>query len=117
MAITYSWNVDKLFTIDVSSTELSYVVTIFYSVIGTETTGGETYFSEIVSSAYFDVIPNQPNYIPYGELTEEIVLGWVKNQLGADGIASYEDSIAGQIQLQINPPKVPVDSPLPWETN
>lgn len=117
MSITYTWNVSNLFTIDASPTEISYVVTALYSITGSKTEGNKTYTSDLSLSAYFNVKESDPDFIPYSELTEEIVIGWIQNQLGISQIDSYYASIAGQIEEQINPPVTPVDSPLPWETN
>jgi hypothetical protein len=53
-------------------------------------------------------------FIPYADLTEEIVIAWIKETLGENGIISIEACIQGQIDSQINPPQVPVNTPLPW---
>lgn len=47
-------------------------------------------------------------FIPYEELTEEIVVSWVKNSLDADSI---EQRITQQIEYQKSPP---VLSGVPW---
>lgn len=117
MAITYTWKVNNLFTIDVSPTEISYVVTALYYIVGSTTEGGKTYTSDLSLSAFFDVKESDPDFIPYGELTEEIVIGWIKSQLDEEQINNYYLSIAGQIEGQITPPQTPVAAPLPWETN
>jgi hypothetical protein len=51
------------------------------------------------------------NYVPYASLTEEVVIGWVKASLGAEGVAAIDDSLAAQIAEQ-KAPKVAVG--LPW---
>jgi hypothetical protein len=52
------------------------------------------------------------DYTPYDKLTQEQVVGWVKNSLGDEQVASLETSIANQIEQQINP--TAVTPPLPW---
>lgn len=49
--------------------------------------------------------------IPYEQLTEEVVLGWVKNTLGAEQVATYEDSVVSQIEAAKNPVSA---SGTPW---
>jgi hypothetical protein len=48
--------------------------------------------------------------IPYEDLTEEIVISWVKEKLGND-VSEYEDSLLAQIELQKNPPTA---TGIPW---
>jgi hypothetical protein len=43
-------------------------------------------------------------------------LQWIIDELGNDGVANLEACIQGQIDSQINPPVVPVNTPLPWST-
>jgi len=51
------------------------------------------------------------NLIPYEELTEEIVIGWVKDSLGKEGVAAIDKSLAENIELQKNPVKA---TGTPW---
>jgi hypothetical protein len=48
--------------------------------------------------------------IPFEDLTEEIVISWVKEKLG-NNVSEYEDSLLAQIELQKNPPNA---TGLPW---
>ncbi len=36
-------------------------------------------------------------YVAYDSLTEEVVIGWVKDSMGEEAVAGVEDSIAAQI--------------------
>ena len=51
-------------------------------------------------------------YTPYAELTQDQVVGWVKDSLGAEQVASLEANVAAQIENQKNPPVV--TPALPW---
>ena len=42
-------------------------------------------------------------FVEYNKLDEDTVVGWVKANLGDDGVKSIEDSIANQIDAQENP--------------
>ena len=114
MAVTYSWNVTAMSVLNTDPQKPEYVVQVQYVVIGTEVSGGTTYKSEISNTAFFDVDPTQTDYIPYADLTNEIVIGWVQTQLGPDAVGNYEYCIADQIANQINPPVTPQPEPLPW---
>jgi hypothetical protein len=52
-----------------------------------------------------------PTFIPFKELTEEIVIGWVKAQLGEGQVAELEASVESQLAALINPATV---TGLPW---
>jgi hypothetical protein len=86
-------------------------VTALYETIGVD---GE-YSASLSGSSQFSTA-DVTDFIPYEDLTEEIVIAWIKETLGENGIISIEACIQGQIDSQINPPQVPVNTPLPWET-
>ena len=52
-----------------------------------------------------------PTFIPYEDLTEAIVIGWVKEEMGADQVAAHEAAVQAQIEAQKNPTHA---SGLPW---
>jgi hypothetical protein len=52
-----------------------------------------------------------PTFIPFEELTEEIVIGWVKAQLGEEQVAELEASVESQLGALISPATV---TGLPW---
>ena len=110
MSITYNWVVTSMSTLQISPTETDYVVTANYSVIGVD----GTFTSSIQDTATFAVADRDPNYIPYADLTNDIVIGWIQTGLGEDSIANIEYCIADQIAMQINPPVTPEPTPLPW---
>ncbi len=53
--------------------------------------------------------PDDPDFIPYEDLTPEIVKGWVMDKIGADIQAGLE----AQIEAQKHPTSA---SGLPWES-
>ena len=105
----YTWTITNLYTQTIEGKE-DYVVTAIYDVVGTDGTYSASLTSNMAQFSTEDVT----TFIPYEDLTEEIVLGWVKESLGENGIISIEACIQGQIDSQINPPQVPVNTPLPW---
>ena len=49
--------------------------------------------------------------VPYADLTEEVVVGWVKEALGAETVAAHEAAVAAQIEAAKNPVSA---SGTPW---
>ena len=107
---TYTWAVTALYT-ETIATEQNYVVIANYTVIGVD----DTYSAELSNIARFSTASVTP-FIPYADLTEDIVIDWIQQELGPDGVSNLEACIQGQINSQINPPTVPVNTPLPWAT-
>ena len=104
---TFNWTVTQLLTETIAG-EQNYVVIANYDVIGVD----GVYTSSLSDSARFSTA-NVDTFIPYEDLTNSIVIGWIQALLGVDGVANYEASIQGQIDSQINPPVTPEVTPLP----
>ena len=54
------------------------------------------------------------DFVDYNKLTEDVVIGWVKADLGEDGVKAKEDNIAAQIDAKENPPAATKGSGVPW---
>lgn len=104
MTITYTTTINSMFT--VQAPEPDYVVNVLWSVSGTDGTNT----ASIDGNTQLTVKESNPNFVPYSQLTEADVLGWIP----ADQIASAEANVAGQIESIINPPVSPENTPLPW---
>lgn len=64
------------------------------------------------SGAYGSLGFERPdNLIPFSELTEETVVGWVKEHFGAEKVAEIEAALQAQIDEQRAPSKA---SGVPW---
>ena len=105
---TYNWTIESLYTQTIAQ-EQDYVVIANYLVVGVD---GE-YSASLTNIAQFST-ENVETFIPYEDLTNEIVVGWVQSVLGVDGVANLEACIQGQIDSLINPPTYPVNTPLPF---
>lgn len=106
--ISYNWIITNLYTKTINGLQ-DYVVTAMYKVTGVD---GE-FSASLNNSASFSVKEGS-EFIPYSDLTQEIVLGWIQEELGENGILSITACIDGQINSQKNPPVVPQNTPLPW---
>jgi len=107
---TYTWTTTNLYTINLA-TEFDYVVTAIYNVSATDGTYSATLDSNITQ---FTVDNDKPDYIPYEDLTNDIIIAWVQETIGVDGVLSITNCLDGQIESQINPPVSPVNTPLPF---
>jgi hypothetical protein len=105
---TFTWVVDTLWTQTIDG-NTDYVVIASYNVTGVD----GAYTSSLSNTAQFSTASVSP-FIPYEDLTNDIVIGWIKQELGENGIISIEACIQGQINSQINPPVSPQVTPLPW---
>lgn len=109
MAIVYDWVVEQMSAYPQYEGEQDVVFTVYWRLNGTD--GG--YAATVYGSVGVSYNPQTP-FTPYENLTQEQVIGWVKEALntGKVKVADYEASIAKQIEDQKNPPVV--TPPLPW---
>lgn len=107
---TFTWAVTALYTQTIAG-EQDYVVIANYEVVGVDA----TYSASLSNIARFNTESVSP-FVPYDQLTNDIVIGWIQSELGVDGVNNLEACIQGQIDSQINPPVTPVNTPLPWAT-
>lgn len=56
--------------------------------------------------------PAGSSFIPYDQLTEQEVIGWVQSALGPEEVAKIEANLLSQLEYMANPPVVLM--PLPW---
>ncbi len=94
----YTWAITSLYTLDVDS-EKDYVVTATYDILGTETVDGVEYTGSLAGGESFEVTEGS-EFIPYADLTNEVVAGWVKEKLGEILVSQNLDN---KIELQKNP--------------
>lgn len=107
MAITNTWAVQQMDAYPEYEGEPDVVFTVHWTLTGTDGTyAGSVYGSSGV------MFTEGSAFTPYADLTEAQVIGWVKDALGAEQVATYEANVAQQIEDQIDPPVV--TAPLPW---
>jgi len=100
METTITWNIVQL------EREINdgYVFTAHWEVTAQE--------GDLYARIYGSLGLQRPEdeFIPFEDLTEEIVISWVKEKLETD-VSEYENSLLAQIELQKNPPTT---TGLPW---
>jgi hypothetical protein len=85
------------------------VIVAHWRVTDSETVGEETYSASAYSTASFTYDASSPDFIPYADLTEEVVLGWCWNaDVDKDAV---EASLTANIEEQKNPV---TEAGVPW---
>jgi hypothetical protein len=98
---TFNWTIQQMERL----TSDGFVVTVHYNVSATD----DTYQASTYGTTSYTQTPGE-TYIPYEDLTQDVVVGWVQEALGKDTV---EASLQGQIDAQKNPVQ---ESGLPWVT-
>lgn len=107
MAITHNWVVRKLVQINDNT---GTVIQVYFKIHSSD---GSYYYA---SSGNIELdVENIQNFISYDNLSEEMVVGWVKDKLGPD-LGGYEQINIDWINAAKNPvtPTTKVER-LPWE--
>jgi hypothetical protein len=101
---TFIWTVSRLDCYPQAEGQTDVVFTVYWTCAGTD----GTYNGSVYSTC--SVPAPTGTFVPYADLTQEQVLGWI----WANGVdqASAEAAVQAQINNQINPPVV--SPPLPW---
>jgi hypothetical protein len=100
MATTYQWKIANL----ERETEDGFVFTAHYTVNADD----GTYTSGAYGSLGFE---RPDNLIPFSQLTEETVVGWVKEKFGEEKVAEIEAALQAQLDEQRHPSKA---AGVPW---
>lgn len=97
---TITWNIEQLDREVVDG----FVYTAHYTISARD----EDYSSGAYGSMGFE---RPEELIPYADLTEEMVVGWVKDKLGEEAVTKVETQLQAQIDEQRTPTK---GSGVPW---
>jgi hypothetical protein len=106
MAITHTWSIREMEQLNDGS---GTVIRVGYNVNSTDGTVSTQ------SGAGVELqTENIENFIAYEDLTEELVLGWVKEKLGPN-FGNHEINNAAWIDSVVNPPAPrTIRTELPW---
>jgi hypothetical protein len=104
MATTFTTRITAMYT--VQQPDPNYVVNALWEVTGVD---GE-YTGSIGGNTQFSSADQEGAFVPYDQLTEAVVIGWIP----ASQIGSAQACVQGQIDSAITPPVSPELTPLPW---
>lgn len=100
MATTFTWKIAQL----ERETEDGFVFAAHYTVDASDGTYG--------AGAYGSIGLERPDdLIPFNQLDEETVVGWVKDHLGTEKVEGIESALQVQLDEQHAPTKA---AGLPW---
>ena len=101
MATTYTWKIAQL----ERETADGYVYTAHYTVDAKD----DVYSAGAYGSIGFE--RPEGELIPFSDLTEELVVGWVQEQLTEEKVSEVEAALQTQLDEQASPTKA---AGLPW---
>jgi len=104
MATTFTTRITAMYTLQ--QPDPNYVVNVLWQVEGVD----GSYTGSIGSNTQFNSADQEGAFVPYDQLTEAIVIGWIP----ASQIGSAQACVQGQIDSMITPPVSPELTPLPW---
>ena len=105
---TITWSIEQLSCYPQEFNETDVVFSAAWRVNGTDGTYNATVYGSQSVAPYTEGAP----FIPYADLTQAEVIGWVQDMMGSEQVAAINANIEQQIENQVNPPVV--TPPLPW---
>ena len=112
MAITTTWKIDSL-ECKIEDQGFSDVVyTIHWRLHANDGDAATSIYGS--QSVSFD--PTDPDYefVPYEDLDEETVIGWLHDSMGVEGVIEREETVTTILDGIMNP--VVESKPLPWNS-
>lgn len=110
MTLTYTWKVTNLKIQDVTANRPKAVVQTYWEKHGTDENGNTGFFA---GATPFTVDPTDDSgpFIPFDQLTEADVLGWIQSVVVGDYEKHVNERIQKNMEENMN---VVVDAALPW---
>jgi hypothetical protein len=102
---TYTTTITAMYTVP---NPTGYVVNVLFKVTGVD----GTYTANIDGNISFQPEQSETGFIPYNELTQAEVIGWINT--ATNNQENYYANVQGQINSMITPPVSPSSQPLPW---
>ncbi len=99
--ITYNWNCKTVDIYPESEGQTDVVYSVHWILEGEE----DDYFASYLGLQQIEVNSSE-NFIPFEDLTNEIVTDWVKNSMGPEKVTEAENSVALKISEQKNPTSI-----------
>jgi hypothetical protein len=109
MDITYNWNFNPLESYPTASGETDVVFLVHWQLYGN--TG--SYQGSVIGTQSV-TYESGSTFVPFNELTYDIVYNWMTASMGMERMNQYTASVYQQIENQINPPVLVQQAP--WLT-
>jgi len=101
---TFTTTITAMYTLQ--QPDPNYVVNALWRVTGVD----GTHTAYIDGNTQFNSADQEGAIVPYADLTEAIVIGWIPES----AITSAQQCVQGQINSMITPTVSPANTPLPW---
>jgi len=101
---TFTTRITAMYTLQ--QPDPNYVVNALWRVTGVD----GAYSIYIDGNTTFNSADQQGAVVPYADLTEAIVIGWIPES----DIQNAQACVQGQIDSMITPPVSPANTALPW---
>jgi len=95
MSVTYTWSIIDMERQITMGDKSDVITQITYKLDGTETVDGTEYTGSMNETVSVE-LGSQP-FQEFSSVTEADAIQWVKDKLGADGIANSELNVSNQI--------------------
>ena len=118
--LTYNWNFDPLTCYTHEAGYDDVVMTVHWQYSAQSGSLNESgsfvpqYSAQIIGTQGYTFDPSGSTFIPFADLTKEIVLGWITGSFGEERIAQMSSSLEAQIADKITPKIVNLQAP--WLT-
>ena len=108
MANTYTWDCK---TVDVypeyeSNSDVVYNVHWRLNAVSDQQDAEGNYYRATIYNTQGLTVNDIGSFIPFADLTNEIVTGWTTSALGEDEIEDYKTNLDAQIESEKNPTSV-----------
>tara|TARA_A100000171_G_C2087078_1_gene122586 strand:- start:541 stop:882 length:342 start_codon:yes stop_codon:yes gene_type:complete len=106
--ITYDWNCKIVDVHPQEAGETDVVYNVHWIVTGISNeidSEGNAYQATAIGTKTL-LLDSESEFIPFEDLTNETVVGWTKDAMGAEQVTSIEAGIQQAIDLKINPTSV-----------
>ena len=107
MSVTNTWIVEQMSCYPTYESETDVVFNVAWRVNATD----GTYNATAYGTQGVTYTAGSP-FVPYADLTQDQVIGWVQAAMGQEQVDAIEAGLATQIDNQVNPPIV--TPALPW---
>jgi len=106
MTVSYLWNCTRVDVYPIEDENPDVVYNVHWSLLGASNEdtmpNGQPYQASVVGTQLLDT-STITEFIPFEDLTNEIVANWVITAMGPEAVAALELNIFNMIEEQVNP--------------
>lgn len=109
MSNTYRWAIEQMDAYPEQEGRENVVFNIHWRLYASDGTDETDAYSTTALT-----LDPESDFIPYEDLTEKEVVGWLKDTIGEEGVTALQEQLDKNLEQIKNPPVV--NPPLPWGT-